>query len=35
METHQDTLSIGLIFWPALALMYGTLITIAVWIIWG
>jgi len=37
METHQSSnnIEIGLIFWPTLALIYGFLITSAVWYIWG
>ena len=35
METHQSSISIGTFFWPALALMYGLLITTAVWFVWG
>jgi hypothetical protein len=35
METHQSNINVGLIFWPALALMYGLLILTAVWFIWG
>jgi|GEM_PF-4326671 hypothetical protein len=35
MEAQQSNVSIGLIFWPALALMYGVLIIAAVWFVWG
>lgn len=35
METHQSSTNIGLIFWPTLAMIYGFLITSAVWFIWG
>lgn len=35
MEAQESNFSIGLIFWPALALMYGFLIITAVWFIWG
>jgi hypothetical protein len=35
METQQSNLNIGLIFWPTLAMMYGLLISSAVWYIWG
>jgi len=35
MEAHQGNISIGLFFWPALALMYGFLILAAAWFIWG
>jgi hypothetical protein len=35
METHQDEISVGLFFWPALAMVYGVLISGAIWLIWG
>lgn len=35
MEMQQSTMSIGIIFWPTLALMYAALIATGVWFIWG
>ncbi len=41
METHQssysqeDSVNIGLFFWPTLVLIYSALISSAIWFIWG
>ena len=35
MEAQESSFNIGVIFWPALVLMYGLLIAMGVWIIWG
>lgn len=35
MQTEQSSFSIGVIFWPTLALMYTGLIAAGIWFIWG
>jgi len=39
MQVQENSIesgfSVGLIFWPALILLYGLLIAAGIWIIWG
>jgi len=35
MHMQQQSFSIGIIFWPTLALLYTGLIAAGIWFIWG
>lgn len=35
MQPQESTISIGVIFWPTLAMLYAGLIAAGVWVIWG
>ena len=35
MQVQQSNVSIGVIFWPTLVLLYLGLIAAGVWVIWG